>query len=163
MFSYSFLKVVFLCFNCAGIFGSCCCRIAGLWWCHVIWLLLTAVLHWCLGIWVGDNYRSWCWFLGLCFVGWVFCSLISVSSLILWSLWPGFLAAHMTSHLVGSFFQFGDWPFWWLSWPLVLQGSLVFWLVWPVWLGVAYTRSPNWHGLHLSSWGLQGLGVFFSF
>lgn len=31
----------------------------------LIWLLLTMFLSWYLGIWVWDDFRSRCWFLGL--------------------------------------------------------------------------------------------------
>lgn len=36
------------------------------------------------------------------FVGWVFCFLVSVSLVIFWTSWPGFLAAGMTSGPAGS-------------------------------------------------------------
>ena len=49
------------------------------------------------------------------FVGWVLSSLVSVSSLVFWSLWPGFLA---TSDLVGSLFPSWGLDFCQLAWPL---------------------------------------------
>lgn len=49
-------------------------------------------------------------------VGWVLCSLISVSSLVFWFLWPGFLAASMTSDPVGRMNLEK------LTWPLVQPG-----------------------------------------
>lgn len=39
----------------------------------------------------------------------MFCSLVFVSFLASWSLWPWFLAACVTSDPVGISVQFGDW------------------------------------------------------
>ena len=64
------------------------------------------------------------------FVGCVFCSLVSVSTLVFWALWSGFLLSCLTSEPLGSL-----WPGWGLTsgnlhglW--YSKGSLFFWLAW---------------------------------
>jgi hypothetical protein len=58
------------------------------------WLMF--VFCWALSIWVWVNYRTRYWFLSfLCWKS--VSSLVSISSLIFWSLWPGFLETGMTS------------------------------------------------------------------
>ena len=56
------------------------------------------------------------------FVGWVFCSLVSVSSLVFWSLWFVVQAAGMTFDPAGSLRRSWGLDFSYLVWLLVQQG-----------------------------------------
>lgn len=139
-------KVNFLCFRSVGVFRFVVLGYLGSYVSVLHWWFLIIFLHWCLGIWVLDNYRPRCWILNLslfdgCFFSWILFPP--------WSFWLGFLKISRTSDrktlskLDPSGRLFGVRCKW---------RSLFLWLVW-LW---AYTLtamawSSYWFGLHLSS------------
>ena len=54
----------------------------------------------------------------------MFGSLVSVSSLVFWCLWFGFMLYSMTSGPVGSPHEGLRFYFWWLAWTLVQKGAV---------------------------------------
>lgn len=50
--------------------------------------------------------------------------MVSISFLVFWSFWPGFLMAYMTSDSAGSLHSSWRLDFWCIAWPLVQRGVL---------------------------------------
>lgn len=96
------------------------------------WLLMTALAHWHLGIWVLGDFTPQCWFLSLCLLDGClflsFCFLFCLLYFVTWicltpdpleSLLPGWVLDFWTClacSTVGDFCS-SDWLFW-LMWPV---------------------------------------------
>lgn len=80
-----------MCFNWIGIFRFYWSKTIVLWLLHIVQAVVDCVYMRRLGTWVfGDDISRSIFLNFFLFVGWLFCSSVSVSSVIFWPLWPVF-------------------------------------------------------------------------